>query len=62
MNFCRFSDSSSCIRFGFLDLKFIYVLPEWEGSASDSRVLRAALRRNNRFIIPSGNLLSQILY
>jgi hypothetical protein len=44
------------------DLKFIYVLPGWEGSASDSRVLRDALRRNNRFIIPSGNLLSQILY
>ncbi|GMY25321.1 protein ALP1-like, partial [Fagus crenata] len=35
------------------DLKFIYVLPGWEGSASDSRVLRDALRRNNRFIIPS---------
>ena len=44
------------------DLKFIYVLPGWEGSVSDSRVLRDALRKNNRFIIPSGNLLSQILY
>ncbi|XP_040361307.1 protein ALP1-like [Rosa chinensis] len=30
------------------DLKFIYVLPGWEGSASDARVLRDALRRNNR--------------
>jgi hypothetical protein len=44
------------------DLKFIYVLSRWEGSMFDSRVLRDALRRNNRFIIPSGNLLTQILY
>jgi hypothetical protein len=44
------------------DLKFIYVLLGWEGSASDSRVLRDALRRNNRFIISNGNLLTQILY
>ncbi|XP_021813922.1 protein ALP1-like [Prunus avium] len=31
------------------DLRFIYVLPGWEGSASDARILRDALRRNNRF-------------
>lgn len=35
------------------DLKFIYVLPGWEGSASDVRVLRDALRRNNPFQVPS---------
>ncbi|XP_004300431.1 PREDICTED: putative nuclease HARBI1-like [Fragaria vesca subsp. vesca] len=34
------------------DLKFIYVLPGWECSASDARVLRDALRRNNRLHAP----------
>ncbi|KAL6191226.1 hypothetical protein ACLB2K_037617 [Fragaria x ananassa] len=34
------------------DLKFIYVLPGWEGSGSDARVLRDALRRNNRLHVP----------
>ncbi|XP_057439909.1 protein ALP1-like [Lotus japonicus] len=36
------------------DLKFIYVLPGWEGSAGDSRVLRDALRRQNHLQIPNG--------
>ncbi|CAB4268312.1 unnamed protein product [Prunus armeniaca] len=31
------------------NLRFIYVLPGWEGSASDARILPDALRRNNRF-------------
>ncbi|XP_057414914.1 uncharacterized protein LOC130709543 [Lotus japonicus] len=35
------------------DLKFIYVLPGWEGSAGDSRVLRDALRRQNHLQIPN---------
>ncbi|BFG41564.1 hypothetical protein CerSpe_278380 [Prunus speciosa] len=35
------------------DLKFIYVLSGWEGSASDSRVLRDALARDNSFQVPS---------
>ncbi|RZB68022.1 hypothetical protein D0Y65_038024 [Glycine soja] len=36
------------------DLRFIYVLPGWEGSAGDSRVLRDALRRQNCLHIPNG--------
>lgn len=40
------------------ELKFVYVLPGWEGSASDSRVLRDALRRRDRLHIPNGNTLS----
>ncbi|KAL5130925.1 hypothetical protein HKD37_12G033907 [Glycine soja] len=35
------------------DLRFIYVLPGWEGSAGDSRVLRDALRRQNKLEIPT---------
>ena len=37
------------------DLKFTYVLPGWEGTASDSRILKEALRRKNCLKIPSGN-------
>ncbi|KAF8408995.1 hypothetical protein HHK36_005066 [Tetracentron sinense] len=37
------------------NMKFIYVLPGWEGTASDSRVLRDALRRRNHFQVPLGN-------
>ena len=44
------------------DLKFIYVLPRWEGSASNSHILQDVLHRKNRFIIPSGNPLTLILY
>ena len=36
------------------DMKFIYVLPGWEGSASDSRVLRDAISRRNGLIVPTG--------
>ncbi|KAG5051908.1 hypothetical protein JHK87_004106 [Glycine soja] len=36
------------------DLRFIYVLPGWEGSTGDSRVLRDALRRQNKLEIPTG--------
>eukprot|EP00256_Glycine_max_P070913 XP_025985508.1 protein ALP1-like [Glycine max] len=36
------------------DLRFIYVLPGWEGSVGDSRVLRDALRRQNKLEIPTG--------
>ncbi|RZB57667.1 hypothetical protein D0Y65_046370 [Glycine soja] len=36
------------------DLRFIYVLPGWEGSAGDSRVLRDALRHQNKLEIPTG--------
>ncbi|GLT34150.1 hypothetical protein SLA2020_086850 [Shorea laevis] len=34
------------------NLKFTYVLPGWEGSASDSRVLRDALTRRNNLKVP----------
>ncbi|RZB52018.1 hypothetical protein D0Y65_048442 [Glycine soja] len=36
------------------DLRFIYVLPGWEGSAGDSQVLRDALHRQNKLEIPTG--------
>ena len=38
------------------DLRFIYVLPGWEGSAGDSRVLRDVLHRQNKLKIPTGNI------
>ncbi|CAL5365309.1 unnamed protein product [Camellia sinensis] len=37
------------------DLKFTYILPGWEGSASDSRILDNALTREmDKFIVPQG--------
>jgi len=38
------------------DLRFIYVLPRWEGSIGDSQVLRDALHRQNKLKIPTGNI------
>ena len=42
------------------NMKFMYVLPGWEGSASDSRVLRDAMRlsRQDAFVVPHGMTLS----
>ena len=40
------------------DLKFTYVLPGWEGTASDSRIIKSALIRNNNLKIPLGKLNS----
>ena len=37
------------------ELQFIYVLPGWEGSAADGRVLRDALSRRNGLKVPQGN-------
>ncbi|KAH6787392.1 hypothetical protein C2S52_006944 [Perilla frutescens var. hirtella] len=37
------------------DMKFIYVLSGWEGSAADSRVLRDAVTRENGLRVPRGN-------
>ncbi|KAM6583354.1 hypothetical protein CsatB_010356 [Cannabis sativa] len=37
------------------DMQFIYVLPGWEGSAADGRVLRDALLRNHGLHVPNGN-------
>lgn len=36
------------------NLQFIYVLPGWEGSASDSRILRDAVTRPNGLKVPTG--------
>ena len=35
-------------------MQFIYVLPRWEGSAADGRVLRDAIRRTNGLRVPNG--------
>ncbi|XP_052627192.1 uncharacterized protein LOC122197547 [Lactuca sativa] len=36
------------------DLKFTYVLTGWEGTASDSRIIKNAFTRNDKLLIPSG--------
>ncbi|XP_047952309.1 uncharacterized protein LOC125197835 isoform X2 [Salvia hispanica] len=36
-------------------LNFVYVLPGWEGSAGDARVLRDAMNRVNGLRVPQGN-------
>ena len=38
------------------NMEFIFVLPGWEGSASDSRVLRDAISRPNGLRVPSGKI------
>ncbi|XP_057775148.1 uncharacterized protein LOC130994130 [Salvia miltiorrhiza] len=37
------------------NMKFVYALPGWEGSAADSRILRDALVRVNGLRVPKGN-------
>ena len=39
------------------DLKFTYVLTGWEGTASDSRIVKDALKRDDKLLIPRGNFL-----
>ena len=39
------------------NMKFLYVLPGWEGSACDSRVLRDAMSRQDAFVVPQGTTL-----
>lgn len=39
------------------DMQFIFVLPGWEGSASDSRVLRDAVTRPNGLRVPTGEAI-----
>ena len=36
------------------DMQFVYILPGWEGSAGDSRVLRDAVSRQDSFRVPQG--------
>ena len=38
------------------DMQLIYVLPGWEGSASDSRVLRDAIHRPHGLKVPTGTM------
>ncbi|KAG8371579.1 hypothetical protein BUALT_Bualt13G0102600 [Buddleja alternifolia] len=40
------------------DMKFVYALPGWEGSAADSRVLRDAVSRPNGLRVPTGQYYS----
>jgi hypothetical protein len=35
-------------------MKFLYVLAGWKGSASNSRILRDAMSREDSFVVPSG--------
>ncbi|GJX72400.1 putative nuclease HARBI1, partial [Tanacetum coccineum] len=37
-----------------IDLKFAYVLSGWEGTASDSRIIKDALTRDDKLVIPEG--------
>ena len=39
-----------------LDLQFVYVLPSWEGSIADGRVLRDVITRRQRVKVPYGKL------
>ncbi|CAN1153470.1 hypothetical protein LINPERPRIM_LOCUS14728, partial [Linum perenne] len=43
-----------------VNLRFTYVLPGWEGSASDSRVLRDALSRQNGLKVPRSRFLKLV--
>jgi len=36
------------------DMKFTYMLARWEGIASDSRILKDALTKEDPLIIPKG--------
>ena len=40
------------------NMKFLYVLSAWEGSASDSRVLRDVMSRQDAFVVPHGMTFS----
>ncbi len=42
------------------DLKFTYVLSGWEGTASDSRILKDALSREDKLEVPEGNIFTNI--
>ena len=44
------------------NLKFTYVLPGWEGTASDSRIIKNALTRIDNLKIPQGKFNSNTYY
>ena len=41
------------------DLKFTYVLSGWEGTASDSRIIKDALTRENKLLILDGKIFNK---
>ena len=43
-------------------MEFIFVLPSWESSASDSRVLRDAISRSNGLRVSNGNAYKYITF
>ena len=43
------------------DLKFVYVLSGWEGSATDSRILANAITRPHGLRVPHGTFSSLVL-
>lgn len=42
------------------NMRFIYMLTGWEGSAADARVLRDAVTRTNGFKVPQGKITSTL--
>ena len=44
------------------DMQFIYMLPGWEGSAHDGRVLRDAISRPNGLRVPQGEFYFNNFY
>ena len=38
------------------DMRFRYILPGWEGTASDLRIIKNALSMEDKLIIPRGNV------
>ena len=42
------------------DMQFVYVLPGWEGSAADGRVLRDAISRRNGLNVPQGKIFTKL--
>ena len=38
------------------DMQFVYVLPGWEGSVADERVLRDAISRRHGLKVPHGKV------
>jgi hypothetical protein len=44
------------------DMQFIYMLPGWEGSAHDGRVLRDAISRPNGLHVPQGEFYFNNFY
>ena len=40
------------------EMQFVYVLPGWEGSVADGRVLRDAISRRHGLKVPHGTVYS----